>query len=130
MLVGMGVKVGLAVLVRLTVEEGVHVQSVKQTVHIIAHIAQVRALYVAHGPKGAKQSVRTTSSSPFVPGGGGDSVRGFFRRGKFRTGNIPHLSQKIKGKIPHLPNLECIANKGDPGIAIPKRHTIQQSNQQ
>ena len=61
---------------------------------------------------------------------GGNSVRGFFRRGKFRTGNIPHLSQKIKGKIPHLPNLECIANKGDPGIAIPKRHTIQQSNQQ
>ena len=49
-------------------------------------------------------------------GGGGDSVQGFFRRGKFRTGNIPHLSQKIKGKIPHLPNLECIASKGEPAI--------------
>ena len=44
-------------------------------------------------------------------------MQGFFRRGKFRTGNIPHLSQKIKAKIPHLPNLECIGSKGEPGIA-------------
>ena len=36
-------------------------------------------------------------------------------------GKIPHLSQKIKGKIPHLPNLQCIGSKRDPGIAIPKR---------
>ena len=56
-----------------------------------------------------------------VQGGGGDSVRGFFRRGKFRMGKIPHLSQKIKGKIPQLPNLQCIGSKRDPGIAIPKR---------
>ena len=36
-------------------------------------------------------------------------------------GKIPHLAQKIKGKIPHLPNLQCIGSKRDPGIAIPKR---------
>ena len=36
-------------------------------------------------------------------------------------GKIPHLSQKIKGKILHLPNLQCIGSKRDPGIAIPKR---------
>ena len=52
-------------------------------------------------------------------GGGGNSVRGFFRRGKFRM-----------GKIPHLPNLQSIGSKRDPGIAIPKRHTLQQSNHQ
>ena len=51
---------------------------------------------------------------PYRAGGG--SVQGFFCRGKFRTGNIPHLSPKIKGKIPHLPNLECIASKGEPAI--------------
>ena len=43
-------------------------------------------------------------------GGGGNSVRGFFRRGKFRM-----------GKITHLPNLQCIGSKRDPEIAIPKR---------
>ena len=58
---------------------------------------------------------------PMRTGGGGNSVRGFFRRGKFRMGKIPHLSQKIKGKILHLPNLQCIGSKRDPGIAIPKR---------
>ena len=47
----------------------------------------------------------------------GDSVQGFFRRVTFHTGNIPHRSQKIKGKIPHLPNLECIGSRGEPGIA-------------
>ena len=36
-------------------------------------------------------------------------------------GKIPHLSQKVKGKIPHLPNLQCIGSKRDSGIAIPKR---------
>ena len=39
-------------------------------------------------------------------GGGGGAVWGFFRRGKFCTGNIPHPFQKIKGKIPHLLGLQ------------------------
>ena len=72
------------------------------------------------------------SLTHFIPeeGGGGVSVQGFFCRGKFRMGNIPHLSQKMKGKIPHLANLGCIGSKGEPGIVVPKRHTRQQSNQQ
>ena len=57
---------------------------------------------------------------------GENFVRGFFRRGKFRTGKIiikySALVPKIKGKIPHLPNLECIANKGDPGSLPMSRH--------
>ena len=75
------------------------------------------------GPKHTFRGVALSLES--CTGGGGGFCTGFFPQGK-----IPHLSQKIKGKIPHLPNLECIANKGDPGIAIPKRHTIQQSNAQ
>ena len=42
---------------------------------------------------------------------GGVSVEGLFRKGKFCTGNILHLSQKIKGQIPHLLNLEWIGRK-------------------
>ena len=34
--------------------------------------------------------------------------------------NIPHLSPKIKGEIPHLLNLECIGNKGIMGLRSPK----------
>ena len=46
--------------------------------------------------------------------------------GIFPQGKIPHGENsapvpKIKGKIPHLPNLQCIGSKRHPGIAIPKR---------
>ena len=44
------------------------------------------------------------------------SVQGICRRGKFRMGYIPHLSQKIKGKNSASPNLECIGRKGILGL--------------
>ena len=49
-----------------------------------------------------KHSKKIATTRTQVPGGGrGNSVQCFFRRGKFRT-----------GKIPHLPNLKCIESKG------------------
>ena len=56
------------------------------------------------------------NEAPDTYRGGGELCTGIFPQGK-----IPHLSQKIKGKIPHLRNLQCIESKRDPGIAIPKR---------
>ena len=37
---------------------------------------------------------------------------GFFRRGKFRTGNIPHLSQKIKGEFRTSYILRALERRG------------------
>ena len=55
----------------------------------------------------------------------------FSAQGNFCTGNITHLSQKIKGKIPHLLNLECIGKKKILGLPSPlKKSKIQQSSQQ
>ena len=49
-----------------------------------------------------------------MPGGGG------FRTGFFPKGNVLHLSQKSKGEIPHLLNLECIGGKGVLRLRSPK----------
>ena len=48
--------------------------------------------------------------------GGQGSAQGFFRRGTFCIGSFLHPSQKIKGKILHLPNSECIRRKGILGL--------------
>ena len=53
--------------------------------------------------------------------GGGKFCTGIFPQGKIPHGENSAPVQKIKGKIPHLPNLQCIGSKRDPGIAIPKR---------
>ena len=53
--------------------------------------------------------------------GGGEFCTGIFPQGKIPHGENSAPVQKIKGKIPHLPNLQCIGSKRDPGIAIPKR---------
>ena len=47
---------------------------------------------------------------------GGRILYGDFSAGK-NSAPVP----KIKWKIPHLPNLQCIGSKRDPGIAIPKK---------
>ena len=62
--------------------------------------------------------------------GGGKFCTGIFPQGKIPHGENSAPVPKNQGKIPHLPNLQCIRSKRDPGIAIPKRHTLQQSNHQ
>ena len=52
--------------------------------------------------------------------GGENSVRGFFRRGKFRTGNIPHLSQKARGKFRTSQILSALQTKGILVLRSPK----------
>ena len=70
------------------------------------------------GQKWVKNAFFQTSS---YRGGGGEFCTGIFPQGKIPHGENSAPVQKIKGKIPHLPNLQCIESKRDPGIAIPKR---------
>ena len=60
-------------------------------------------------------------AAPHAYRGGGKFCTGIFPHGKIPHGENSAPVQKIKGKIPHLPNLQCIGSKRDPGIAIPKR---------
>jgi hypothetical protein len=53
-------------------------------------------------------------------GGGGNSVRGFFRRGKFRMGKIPHLSKKSRGKFRTSQIFSALEARGILGLRSPK----------
>ena len=52
--------------------------------------------------------------------GGGNSVRGFFRRGKFRMGKIPHLSKKSRGKFRTSQIFSALEARGILGLRSPK----------
>ena len=75
-----------------------------------AHVKHVSCTMVAHYCVPGTQCYRR----------GENSVRGFFRRGKFRTGNIPHLSQKSRGKFRTSQILSALQTKGILVLRSPK----------
>ena len=108
--------------------------SERQTDLYGAHPLMVNPVWCTRMPKNDSGDNRWQRCAQMTPqntvcaGGRGILYGEFSAQGNFCTGNITHLSQKIKGKIPHLLNLECIGKKRILGLPFPlkKQNTAKQ----